>query len=292
MKTKWGRKILQSAAVVLATVMLWLLARDGLSALYWTICNALIGAWGVTSKNLYRAPWFVRVMTGYGSLIAETLGALFLLLITRILKRRLTDSATEGRFSGRGAGAGLALGAGMTAALWLIYVLAGTMRASRGAAFSQQGMLGYGAALLLIGMLALIARLTFAYTLVYPLVRRQLGRWGTLAVMAALVLIATAWEDSTRAVWLVNAALLTAVCCFSLERRGNIGWIVGFRTAFFALNMLLGLPNANGVLCETYLVNSAWLNGGSSGMMAGLGLTAALILLLGLCIRSLRKSPS
>ncbi len=292
MKTKWGRKILQSAAVVLATVMLWLLARDGLSALYWTICNALIGAWGVTSKNLYRAPGFVRVMTGYGALIAETLGALLLLLITRILKRRLTDSATEGRFSGRGAGAGLAQGAGMTAALWLIYVLAGTMRASRGAAFSQQGMLGYGAALLLIGMLALAARLAFAYTLVYPLIRRQLGRWGALAVMAALVLIETAWDDSTRVVWLVNAALLTAVCCFSLERRGNIGWIVGFRTAFFALNMLFGLPNANGVLCETYLVNSAWLNGGSSGMMAGLGLTAALILLLGLCIRSLRKSPS
>lgn len=292
MKTKWGRRLFLSAAIVLAAAALWLLTRDGLSALYWTICNALIGVWGVTSKNLYRAPWFVRVMTGYGSLIAETLGALFLLLITRISKRRLTNSTAESHFSGCDAGAGLAQGAGMTAALWLVYVLAGTMRASRGAAFSQQGMLGYGAALLLIGMLALIARLTFAYTLVYPLVRRQLGRWGALAVMAALMLIATAWDDSTRAVWLVNAALLTAVCCFSLEKRGNIGWIVGFRTAFFALNMLFGLPNANGVLCETYLVNSAWLNGGSSGMMAGLGLTAALILLLGLCVRSLRKSSS
>lgn len=292
MKTKWGRRLFLSAAIVLAAAALWLLTRDGLSALYWTICNALIGVWGVTSKNLYRAPWFVRVMTGYGSLIAETLGALFLLLITRISKRRLTNSTAESHFSGCDAGAGLARGAGMTAALWLVYVLAGTMRASRGAAFSQQGMLGYGAALLLIGMLALIARLTFAYTLVYPLVRRQLGRWGALAVMAALMLIATAWDDSTRAVWLVNAALLTAVCCFSLEKRGNIGWIVGFRTAFFALNMLFGLPNANGVLCETYLVNSAWLNGGSSGMMAGLGLTAALILLLGLCVRSLRKSSS
>ena len=292
MKTKWGRRLLWSAAIVLAAAALWLLARDGLSALYWTICNALIGAWGVTSKNLYRAPWFVRVMTGYGSLIAETLGTLILLLVTRILRRWLMDSTAESRFSGRDAGAGLALGAGMTAALWQIYILAGTMRASRGAAFSQPALLGYGAALLLIDMLALAARLAFAYTLVYPLIRRQLGRWGALAVMAALVLIETAWDDSTRVVWLVNAALLTAVCCFSLERRGNIGWTVGFRTAFFALNMLLGLPNANGVLCETYLVNSAWLNGGSSGMMAGLGLTAALILLLGLCIRSLRKSPS
>ena len=290
MKTKWGRRLFLSAAIVLAAAALWLLSRDGLSAIYWTICNALIGAWGVTSKNLYRAPWFVRVMTGYGSLIAETLGALLLLLITRILKRRLTDLGK--RFSRRDAGAGLALGAGMTAALWLVYVLAGTMRASRGAALSQPGMLGYGAALLLIGMLALIARLTFAYTLVYPLVRRQLGRWGALAVMVVLMLLETAWDDSTRVVWLVNAALLTALCCFSLEKRGNIGWIVGFRMAFFALSMLLGFPGANGVLCETYLVNSAWLNGGSSGMMAGLGLTAALILLLGLYVRSLRKSPS
>lgn len=290
MKTKWGRRLFLSAAVVLAAVALWLLARDGLSALYWTICNALIGAWGVTSKNLYRAPWFVRVMTGYGSLIAETLGALILLFVTRVLRRRLTDSTAESRFSGHGVG--LALGAGMTAALWLIYVLSGTMRTARGAALSQPALIGYGAALLLIGVLALIARLTFAYTLVYPLIRRQLGRWGALAVMAALMLIAAAWEDSTRAVWLVNAALLTIVCCFSLEKHGNIGWIVGFRTAFFVLNMLFGLPNANGVLCETYLVNSAWLNGGSFGLMAGLGLTAALILLLGLCVRSLRKSPS
>lgn len=292
MKTKWGRRLFLSAAIVLAAAALWLLTHDGLSALYWTICNALIGAWGVTSKNLYRAPWFVRVMTGYGSLIAETLGALFLLRITRILKRRLTDSTAESRFSGRNAGAGLALGASMTAALWLLYVLSGTMRIARGAALSQPWMLGYGVALLLIGAMALIARLAFAYALVYPLVRRQLGRWGALAVMAALMLIATAWDDSTRVVWLVNAALLTTVCCFSLEKRANISWIVGFRTAFFALNMLFGLPNANGVLCETYLVNSAWLNGGSSGMMAGLGLTAALILLLGLYVRSLRKSPS
>ena len=110
--------------------------------------------------------------------------------------------------------------------------------------------------------------------------------------MAALTLLATAWDDSTRAVWLVNAALLTAVCCFSLEGRGNIGWIVGFRMAIFALNMLFGLPNANGVLCETYLVNSAWLNGGAAGIMAGLGMTAALMLLLGLCVRSLCRSPS
>ena len=292
MKTQWGRKLLRSAAIVPAAVALWLLVRDGLSALYWAICNALIGAWGVTSRNLYRAPGFVRVMTGYGSLIAEALGALLLLLITRNLRRRLADLPAERRVSGRDVGAGLALGAGMTAALWLIYVLAGTMRASRGAALSQPELLGYGAALLLIGALSLIARLAFAYALVYPLIRRQLGRWGALAVMAALTLLATAWDDSTRAVWLVNAALLTAVCCFSLEGRGNIGWIVGFRMAIFALNMLFGLPNANGVLCETYLVNSAWLNGGAAGMMAGLGMTAALMLLLGLCVRSLRRSPS
>ncbi len=290
MKTHWGRRLLQSAVIVLAAAVLWLAARDGMTALYWMICNALIGAWGVTSRNLYRAPWFVRVMTGYGSLIAEALGAAVLLLITRILKRRLTNS--EKRFSGRDAGAGLALGAGMTVALWLVYVLAGTMRASRGAALSQPGMLGYGAALLLIGVLALAARLAFAYALVYPLVRRQIGRWGALAVMVVLMLLETAWDDSTRAVWLVNAALMTALCCFSLEKRGNIGWIVGFRMAFFALSMLLGFPGANGVLCETYLVNSARLNGGSSGVMAGLGLTAALMLLLGLCVRSLRKSLS
>lgn len=290
MKTHWGRKLLQSAVIVLAAAVLWLAARDGLTALYWMICNALIGAWGVTSRNLYRAPWFVRVMTGYGSLIAEALGAAILLLITRILKRRLTDSGK--RFSGRDAGAGLALGAGMTAALWLVYVLAGTMRASRGAALSQPGMLGYGAALLLIGVLALAARLAFAYALIYPLIRRQLGRWGALAVMVVLMLLETAWDDSTRVVWLVNAALLTVLCCFSSEKRGNIGWIVGFRMAFFTQSMLLGFPNANGVLCETYLVNSAWLNGGSSGVMAGLGLTAALLLLLGLRVRSLRKSPS
>ena len=286
MKTQCGRKILRSAAIVLAAAALWLLSRDGLTALYWTICNALVGAWGVTSKNLYRAPGFVRAMIGHGALIAEALGALMLLLATRILKRRLTDS--ERRFSGRNAGAGLALGAGMTAALWLIYILAGTMRV----ALSQPGTIGYGAALLLSGALALIARLAFAYALVYPLIRLQLGRWGALAVMVALMLLETAWDSSTRVVWLLNAALLTAVCCFSLEGRGNIGWIVGFRMAIFALNMLFGLPNANGVLCETYLVNSAWLNGGSSGVMAGIGMTAALSLLLALRVRSLRKSPS
>ena len=286
MKTQCGRKILRSAAIVLAAAALWLLTRDGLTALYWTICNALVGAWGVTSKNLYRAPGFVRAMIGHGTLIAEVLGALMLLLATRILKRRLMDS--ERRFSGRNAGAGLALGAGMTAALWLIYILAGTMRV----ALSQPGTIGYGAALLLSGALALIARLAFAYALVYPLIRLQLGRWGALVVMVALMLLETAWDSSTRVVWLLNAALLTAVCCFSLEGRGNIGWIVGFRMAIFALNMLFGLPNANGVLCETYLVNSAWLNGGSSGIMAGIGMTAALSLLLALRVRSLRKSPS
>ncbi len=287
---QWGRKLLPSAAIILTAAALWLLTRDGLSALYWTICNALVEVWGVTSKNLYRAPEFVRVMTGYGALIAEALGAVILLFIVRVLKRRLTDSPSEGRFGA--VGAGLAVGAGMTAALWLIYILAGTMRVARGAAFSQSGMLGYGAALLLIGILSLLARLALGYALVYPLVRKQLGRWGALAVMTALMLLATAWEDSTRAVWLVNAALLSAICCFSREKRGNISWIIGFRTAFFVLNMLFGLPGANGVLCETYLVNSGWLNGGSSGVMAGLGMTAALILLLRRCIRSLRKSPS
>lgn len=290
MKTQCGRKILRSAAIVLAAAALWLLSRDGLTALYWTICNALVGAWGVTSKNLYRAPGFVRTMIGHGALIAETLGALMLLLATRILKRRLTDS--ERRFSRRNAGAGLALGAGMTAALWLIYILAGTMRVARGAALSQPGTIGYGAALLLSGALALIARLAFAYALVYPLIRLQLGRWGALAVMVALMLLETAWDSSTRVVWLLNAALLTVVCCLACEERGSADWVVGFRMAIFALNMLFGLPNANGVLCETYLVNSAWLNGGSSGVMAGIGMTAALSLLLALRVRSLRKSPS
>ena len=288
MKTQWGHRLLRSAAIVLAAAALWLLTHDGLSALYWTVYNALIKAWGVTTKNLYRAPAFVRIMTGYGSLIAEALGALILLLAAHILRKRLADS--EGRISGRGAG--LALGLGMTAALWLIYVLTGTMRVARGAAFSQPGMLGHSAALLLIGGLSLTARLILGYALVYPLVKKQLGRWGTLAVMAALMLLVTAWEDSTRAAWLVNAALLTGLCCFSREKRGNIGWIVGFRTAFFALNSLLGLGGTDGALCETYLVNSAWLNGGSSGIMAGLGLTASLALLLGLAVRSLRKSLS
>ena len=286
MKTQCGRKILRSAAIVLAAAALWLLSRDGLTALYWTICNALVGAWGVTSKNLYRAPGFVRAMIGHGALIAETLGALMLLLATRILKRRLMDS--ERRFSGRNAGAGLALGAGMTAALWLIYILAGTMRV----ALSQPGTIGYGAALLLSGALALIARLAFAYALVYPLIRLQLGRWGALAVMVALMLLETAWDSSTRVVWLLNAALLTAVCCLACEERGSADWVVGFRMAIFALSVLFGLPNANGALCETYLVNSAWLNGGAAGMMAGLGMTAALSLLLALRVRSLRKSPS
>lgn len=286
MKTQCGRKILRSAAIVLAAAALWLLSRDGLTALYWTICNALVGAWGVTSKNLYRAPGFVRAMIGHGALIAETLGALMLLLATRILKRRLTDS--ERRFSGRNAGAGLALGAGMTAALWLIYILAGTMRV----ALSQPGTIGYGAALLLSGALALIARLAFAYALVYPLIRLQLGHWGALAVMVALMLLETAWDSSTRVVWLLNAALLTVVCCLACEERGSADWVVGFRTAIFALSVLFGFPGTNGVLCETYLVNSAWLNGGSSGVMAGIGMTAALSLLLGLCVRSLRKSPS
>ncbi len=290
MKTQCGRKILRSAAIVLAAAALWLLSRDGLTALYWTICNALVGAWGVTSKNLYRAPGFVRAMIGHGALIAETLGALMLLLATRILKRRLTDS--ERRFSGRNAGAGLALGAGMTAALWLIYILAGTMRVARGAALSQPVTIGYGAALLLSGALALIARLAFAYALVYPLIRLQLGRWGALAVMVALMLLETAWDSSTRVVWLLNAALLTVVSCLACEERGSTDWVVGFRMAIFALSVLFGFPGTNGAQCETYLVNSAWLNGGSSGMMAGIGMTAALSLLLALRVRSLRKSPS
>ncbi len=286
MKTQCGRKILRSAAIVLAAAALWLLTRDGLTALYWTICNALVGAWGVTSKNLYRAPGFVRAMIGHGALIAEALGALMLLLATRILKRRLTDS--ERRFSRRNVGAGLALGADMTAALWLIYILAGTMRV----ALSQPRTIGYGAALLLSGALALIARLAFAYALVYPLIRLQLGRWGALAVMVALMLLETAWDSSTRVVWLLNAALLTVVCCLACEERGSADWVVGFRTAIFALSVLFGFPGTNGALCETYLVNSAWLNGGSSGVMAGIGMTAALSLLLALRVRSLRKSPS
>ena len=292
LKKKYMFKLLWSTAIVLATAALWLLTRDGLTALYWIICNALIDTWGVTSKNLYRAPGFVRVMTSYGTLIATGLGAVILLIMTRIFKRRLVNLPANGCAVKRHTGRGVAVGTILVASLWLVYVLTGTMRVTLSTTINQLGTIGYGAILLLIGLLQLGAQSSLAYGVVYPLLKKQLGRWAALGILMALMLLATAWDDSTRVIWLLNAALMTAVCYFSCEKYENISWIVGFRTAFLALDMLLGFPNANGVLCETYLVNSSWLNGGSSGIMAGLGMTTALIFLLIPHIIALHKSFS
>ena len=292
LKKHWERKLLWIVAIILSAAALWLLMRDGLTALYWIICNALIDVWGVTSKNLYRAPLFVRIITNHGAMIAEVLGAIVLLAITHVLKRWMVKSSTEKHISLHDAGGGLIAGAVLPITLWLFYIVTGTMRITAGTVLSQPAMIGYGVILLLIGLLQVYARMIFAYALVYPLLKEQIGRWGALTLCMALMLLATAWDDSTLFAWLLNAALLTALCCFSYERRGNISGIIGFRLAFFTLSLLLGFPNTDSVLYETYFVNSSWLNGGSSGIMAGLGLTAVLVLLLILEIRSARKLPS
>lgn len=284
LKSEKLRKCAQCAGIMLCAAMIWLLCRDGVAALYWTICNALIEYWGITSRNIARTPWFVRAMVNGGSLLAEALGGALLLGVTLFLKRRFCVKAGAGRAkAARGALAG---GIGM-AALWGFFCVTGTMRLARGS-----GALFEGAAQLLSSSLMLAARLKFFYDLVYPMLKERAGRAkaGVIVLLGALLL--TAWEDSTRPIWLVNALIMALLCVMNCERDGGIGFMLGWRLACAAMTEVLGLPLSQTALCETYLVNSAWLNGGSFGVMAGLGMTIWLAAWLAMRVRRLRREPS
>lgn len=280
------KKCVLCAGVLLAAAMIWLLCRDGVAALYWVVCNALIDAWGITSRNIARAHWFARMMIQYGTLLAEGLGGALLMGITLFFRRRFCPVAHGQRRAKAMARGALTGGIGM-AALWCFFCATGTMRLARGT-----GALLEGAAQLLTSSFMLAARLIFFYDLVYPVLKGQLGRTKAGIIMLLGALIFTAWEDSTRLLCLVNALGMALLCLMDCEKESGIGYMLGWRLALAVMMAGLGLPLSDNVLFETYLVNSVWLNGGSYGVMAGLGMTFLLAAFITLWVRRLRRRPS
>ncbi len=275
----YGKRALWCLAVLLGAALLWLAARDGMAALYWTICNALIDLWGVTQKNIARAPWFVRAMVEYGSEIASLLGGALLLALSAVVRRRLRgEEPAPEKLGWRGVVRAAGTGAAALAGIWLVFRLLGTMRLARGSRWNAALPLG-------ASTLMLAARLVFFYEAAYPLVRRFAGPRGGSVIMLFGALLLTAWEDSTKGLWLLNTFLMAMLSLADYEKHGTAWGMIAFRLAFSLSAELVGFPGTAALLYETYWVNSAWLNGGAFGPMAALGTT---ILLAGPLLRRFR----
>ncbi|MBR3503111.1 MAG: hypothetical protein IKO07_02565 [Clostridia bacterium] len=260
-KTRVIIAIAAAAAVLAACVPL-------VEWLYWTGFNALMSLWGVTERNIARAPWLVRQFARFSNVTLTLIqGGLLLACSRRLIRWKALEipRETTRRAAFRQCLDGLAKGAGSVLALWLALLALDNVRLGRSLlrpAWSVN-------AIILPVTLAVFAAAAACWGvgLVFRFLESRMP-WPAAAVIASpllsLLLLDSAKID---AALVVNLLLCGAVCCDAARRTGSWAWAAGFVFGLWLLERaLLGFPGYSAALYETYPVNYFWLNGGESGL--------------------------
>ena len=248
----------------------------GLAALYWLAYNGLMGLWGVTADNLYRAPVAIRLWAAWARVLLACGQGACLCALSRLFARRARlqpDWGDEGGFL-RGSACG---GAWMTL-LWGVFLLSRLVRVD--GSLGSPNVSVNALALLHTSFWAAIGATALLLGVVEPLLRRYLppaaALGGTLLLFALLQFPAGGLSGLCAA----NLLLLGGVLLIEAHRGGvarAAGWLFALRCAEQAI---FGFPGASGALYETYPVRLYPLSGGNSGVWYGLATT----ILLGLTL--------
>ena len=291
LKNKHGR--IRAALVLLMACALFALCVPFAAWLYWMGFNALMKLWGVTSRNIARAPWFVRQLTRFSGVILTVIQSLLLLVLSRRVAcwRGLAIERTPRPAAWRDGLHGAAIGALSLLGLWLLLLAAGNMRLGRSLLRPQWSV--NALALPLTIALSATAYLSWGVGLIFRFVKARLPWQAAVAVSA--LLLAPALLDSTEidALLAVNLLLCGAVCSISAQKTGSWAWSLGFLGAVWMLERaVLGFPGYTAALYETYPVNYYWLSGGEKGLWHGAAMTLFMLCHAALLLRPLRRKSS
>ena len=288
-KNRHGRvRLVVGLAAALAALAVCLPLAEWL---YWSGFNALTRLWGVTERNIARAPWAVRQFARYSGVPLTLIQSGLLLVCSRRLIRvfKLSDSrGWAGSKPGRRYALGLARGAGGVLALWLALIAFDNMRLGR----SLTRPAWSASALILPVTQALFAAAVIGWGLglVYRFLSERIP-WPFAAAVSAVLLV-PALMDSYQfdGLFAVNLLLCGAVCCLSAKKTGGWAWAAGFLFGVWLLERaVLGFPGYTAALYETYPVNHYWLNGGERGLWHGAAMTILLLVNALPLLRPLRK---
>ncbi len=276
-----GQKGLRAGWLLAAALLLYFVCTGGVYSLYWFCYREMMEVWGVTSANIIRAPRGVQFLYQWSNVIVQLLQNALLIGGAMIL-RRIGGSEEKRTVSIRSMGIGAGIGAACVAGIWCILMLLDSVRLGwriTQAAFSINTF-----ALLLTTLSAALGETIFLYNAMYNGLEKRIPAWGAVVV---IMIFRAMVQGLFAPMILINYALTALVCCLLMQQYGT-GAAAAFRFAWNYLEQaVFGFAGASAALYETYPVNLYWLNGGNSGIMAGI-LTS--VVLIGVCALLLRKA--
>ena len=270
----------QTRAIVVLAVALMVLAVCVPLAewLYWSGFNALTRLWGVTERNIARAPWPIRQFARYsGVLLTLIQGGLLLALSRRLSKSKILGmKETPDRFTPGHCLRGFLTGAGSLLILWLALLALDNLRLGHSLlrpAWSANTLI-----LPLTSALWAAATLTWGVSIIYRFLSSRLPWILAAAISTVLMMPLMLHSSQIDALLIVNLLLCGTLCCVSARENGGWDWGAGFLFAVWLLERaVLGFPGYSAALYETYPVNFYWLNGGERGLWHGAAMTLLLL---------------
>ncbi|MBO4298829.1 MAG: hypothetical protein J5998_08505 [Clostridia bacterium] len=271
--------------VLLAALAVYALCVPAAEWLYWTGFNALLKLWGITDRNIARAPWPVRQFARFSGVVLTLVQGALLFALSRAMTRFLPGRMASWR--GRACAGGAAGGAVSLLLLWGVLVLADNMRL--GWPLSRPAWSIDAALLSLTAAVTAAAGLCWGLTL-FSFLERSLPEAFAVALGTLLLAPVTLSSAHIDAPAVVNTLLCGMVCCLSLKRKGSWAWAAGFLSALWIMERaVLGFPGFDAALFETYPVNYYWVNGGEKGLWNGAAMTVLLLGWAALFIRPIRR---
>jgi len=262
------------ALFLTGAVILYALGGSGLSWGCAWLYDACMETWGVTQGNVHLAPWWIlTIVYGYPAIAA--LVQLIWVIALCGAGRRLAKMPSAGAAGMKKTGYGLLIGA-LIAVLWAgCLLLTDDLRMGRPLSmpYISGGLWG-----VLMGIiLEAVGREWFFRGFLYRAIRRQ-----GLAVAVCALVCGAIHGISGQGGWIywTNVCLLSAILCRLCAKSGSIWPGIGLRvTLFVLLECVMGVSGSVYGLYEIYFVSRSWLSGGNAGPMAGLWMTALLMML-------------
>lgn len=241
------------------------------------LLRGLFQAWNLTPQTVARAPGWARTLYVWqGSLVTlcvDIAATAYVLLLCRV---RLPRPALQSGVVHWGVGTALAI---LSAGLFLV------TDSLRPEWPLSRPHLSFGLLPLWgLTLLTVLAEELFTKGVVYDTVAR---RWGTPQAVCAATLLFFLTNGGYSGTWIsgVNVVLM-GVLCAVLHARCGLWAPVGFRWGWsFATVFLLGQGGGSHAVYRLYGVSENLLTGGDGGLVYGLWMAAALILLTGINVR-------
>lgn len=260
------RGVIRAGWLLLAAATMYLLADGGVYYLYWYLYRTMMAIWGVTGENVARAPSAVRFLYAWSQVLVQLIqsaavcGAAGLLQrMDRLAMREEKPIASFGR--------GADLGAALTAGVWLILLLTGSVRL--GWSLSRPAFTVNTLALCLTTLAPALSDGVFVYGALRICLKKRLPQPAVAAVTAAWSVVFLCMNGATAPAVLIGGAL-SALALLGLAERFGTWSAVGFAFARSYLEQaVFGFAGASAALYETYPVNAYWLNGGNAGVGSG-----------------------